>query len=107
MASFGESEVARLLEDASIVRHRGKIEAVINIAQRSVELVVGPATVYAFMQAMGLVNDHLTGGQACATAQAAREAFTRPSPTKRRFRPCRRLQLTVEVRDQHGLRLAT
>ncbi len=79
----------------------------INIAQRSVELVVGPATVYAFMQAMGLVNDHLTGGQACATAQAAREAFTRPSPTKRRFRPCRRLQLTVEVRDQHGLRLAT
>jgi len=100
--------LARLLDDAAIVRHRGKIEAVINNAQRAVELVaqegslarfvwtfepksdspeldragllsitdesralarefkrkgwrfVGPTTVYAFMQAMGLVNDHLT-----------------------------------------------
>ncbi len=126
VASFGEDDVARLLDDAAIVRHRGKIEAVINNAQRAVELVaqegslarfvwtfepksdspdldragvlsitdesralarefkrkgwrfVGPTTVYAFMQAMGLVNDHLTGCHVRATAQAAREAFARP-----------------------------
>src|SRR6202050_875049 len=110
IASFGESDIARLLADASIVRHRGKIEAVINNAQRAVEVVsaagslaafvwqfepeprvgglrrdaieahtedsralarelkrrgwkfVGPTTVYAFMQEMGLVNVHLAGG---------------------------------------------
>ncbi len=39
---------------------------------------VGPTTVYAFMQAMGLVNDHLTGCHLRATAQAASEAFARP-----------------------------
>ena len=39
---------------------------------------VGPTTVYAFMQAMGLVNDHLTGCHARASARAAREAFARP-----------------------------
>jgi DNA-3-methyladenine glycosylase I len=126
VANFGSDDVARLLDDAAIVRHRGKIEAVINNAQRAVELVaqegslarfvwtfepqsdspdldragllsitdesralarefkrkgwrfVGPTTVYAFMQAMGLVNDHLTGCHARATAQAAREAFSRP-----------------------------
>jgi DNA-3-methyladenine glycosylase I len=126
VATFTEDDVARLLEDASIVRHRGKIEAVINNAQRAVELVadegslghllwsyeperrsgelelgelqsitdqsralarelkrrgwrfVGPTTVHAFMQAMGLVNDHLTGCDARASAHAAREAFNRP-----------------------------
>ena len=116
VARFGEGDVARLLGDAGIVRHRGKIEAVINNAQRAVELVaaegslahyiwgfeparrtggldraalmelavtedskalakdlkrrgwrfVGPTTVYAFMQAMGLVNDHLDGCDAQA-----------------------------------------
>jgi len=39
---------------------------------------VGPTTVYAFMQAMGLVNDHLDGCAAKARADAAREAFARP-----------------------------
>ena len=112
VASYTDRDVERLLADASIVRHRGKIEAVINNAQRATELVeavrvpgrarvelravarrrgrrtladaravtqtdesralardlkqrgwrfVGPTTVYAFMQAMGLVNDHLGG----------------------------------------------
>jgi DNA-3-methyladenine glycosylase I len=126
VATFDEDDVARLLDDASIVRHRGKIEAVINNAQRAVELVadegslghflwsyeperrsgelkqgdlqsvtdqsralarelkrrgwrfVGPTTVHAFMQAMGLVNDHLTGCHARGTALAAREAFKAP-----------------------------
>jgi DNA-3-methyladenine glycosylase I len=129
IARFGERDVARLLADASIVRHRGKIEAVINNARRAVELVeeegslanfvwrfeppsrkapldrttlaglaqteesralaselkrrgwrfVGPTTVYAFMQAMGLVNDHLHGCDTYLEVQQARTEFERPS----------------------------
>ena len=113
VARFDAHDVARLLTDAGIVRHRGKIESTINNAKRVIELraefgslsayvwrfqpapasrpkrlslealramttspesvamskdlkkrgwsFVGPTTVYAFMQAMGLVNDHLDG----------------------------------------------
>jgi DNA-3-methyladenine glycosylase I len=106
VAGFGEDDVARLLGDAGIIRHQGKIRSTINNAARALELVddhgslaayfwsgagpeepppteippvtpasialskelkrrgwsfVGPTTVYAFMQAMGLVNDHLGG----------------------------------------------
>ncbi len=113
IAEFNEQDVERLLGDAGIVRHRGKIESTINNAKRAIELVeeagslsaffwsfepdpasrppvidhasmsvigkspesvalskalkkrgwsfVGPTTAYAFMQAMGLVNDHLEG----------------------------------------------
>jgi DNA-3-methyladenine glycosylase I len=130
VAGFGAREVERLLEDASIVRHRGKIEATISNARRALELVevegslaafvwrfeptaaerprdvtraalaelsqtdasralakelkrrgwsfVGPTTVYAFMQAMGLVNDHLHGCDARSRVEAARAALTRP-----------------------------
>jgi DNA-3-methyladenine glycosylase I len=128
VARFGERDVERLLADASIVRHRGKIEAVIGNARRAVELVdeagslaayvwafeppartapldraglgalaqtessralardlrrrgwrfVGPTTVYAFMQAMGLVNDHLGGCAAHRAVELARERFERP-----------------------------
>jgi DNA-3-methyladenine glycosylase I len=128
VAGFGEADVERLLGDAGIVRHRGKIEAVINNARRAVELVtsegslaayvwgfapqpraggldpdgvgqpsvteestalakdlkrrgwrfVGPTTVYAFMQAMGLVNDHRDGCAARVTAQEARGRFVVP-----------------------------
>lgn len=39
---------------------------------------VGPTTVYAFMQAMGLVNDHLEGCICRPRVEAARQAFTRP-----------------------------
>ena len=122
IAEFGPHDVARLLDDAGIVRHRGKIEAVINNAGRAVELVaaegslarhiwsfapprrphapagaivstdeskalakdlkrrgwrfVGPTTVYAFMQSMGLVDDHATGCASRGPAEAARDAFT-------------------------------
>lgn len=38
VAEFDESDVERLLQDAGIIRHRGKIEATINNAQRLVEL---------------------------------------------------------------------
>ena len=131
VAGYGEKDVERLLEDASIVRHRGKIEATINNAQRAVELLdeegslaayvwrfepdaasrpkrltwaallemaetpesralakdlkrrgwrfVGPTTVYAFMQAMGLVNDHLHGCAVRKGAAEARASFTPPT----------------------------
>ena len=116
VARFGEADVERLLGDAGIIRHRGKIEATINNAQRAVEMVeaegsiaafvwsfepdrergpsgasetaesralakelkrrgwrfVGPTTVYAFMQAMGLVNDHLEGCDAREPVERAR-----------------------------------
>ena len=59
----------RLLGDAGIVRHRGKIEATIANARATVALskalkragfrFVGPTTVYSTMQACGVVNDHL------------------------------------------------
>ena len=127
VAGFTDADVDRLLADAAIVRHRGKIEAVINNAQRAVELAreegslaryvwrfeppptrelhraglaqltttpaakalakdlkargwrfVGPTTVYAFMQAMGLTNDHLTGCDARASVERARSQFVRP-----------------------------
>jgi DNA-3-methyladenine glycosylase I len=128
VANFDDRDITRLLNDAAIVRHRGKIEAVINNARRAIELVaqegslaafvwryepathaspadraaiaqratspesvalandlkrrgwrfVGPTTVYAFMQAMGLVNDHLSGCAIHAPAHAARRQFTRP-----------------------------
>src|SRR5215813_8934149 len=118
VARFGERDVKRLLGDAGIVRHRGKIESTINNAKRCVELVqaegslaryiwsfepasrrpsqlaqteesralakdlkkrgwsfVGPTTVYAFMQAMGLVNDHLDGCAIRQRVEAARASL--------------------------------
>ena len=131
VARFGEKDVERLLGDASIVRHRGKIEATVNNARRAVELVeeegslaayawrfepdpatrpkrptwsvllemsttpeskamakdlkqrgwrfVGPTTVYAFMQAMGLVNDHVHGCSAREPVEQARATFRTPT----------------------------
>ncbi|MEO6897372.1 MAG: DNA-3-methyladenine glycosylase I [Caldimonas sp.] len=125
VARFGATDVLRLLGDAGIVRHRGKIESTINNARRVRELraefgsfaayawcwepfagtrperltpavlaalgpsaaaidlskdlkrrgwtFVGPTTVYAFMQAMGLVDDHFEGCH-------ARGAIERESP---------------------------
>jgi DNA-3-methyladenine glycosylase I len=131
VSRFGARDVERLLDDASIVRHRGKIESTINNARRALELVeaegslaafvwrfeptdaerpprithevlhelaqtdasralakelkrrgwtfVGPTTVYAFMQAMGLVNDHLEGCASRPRVEAARVALARPT----------------------------
>ena len=124
VARFGARDVKRLLGDAGIIRHRGKIESTINNAARALELIeehgsmakyawgfvpppkerprvvtrkalmrmsetptsvalakdlkrrgwtfVGPTTVYAFMQAMGLVNDHLEGCVIRPLAEAER-----------------------------------
>jgi len=125
IARFTERDVERLLKDEGIVRHRGKIEAVINNAQRAQELArqegslaaflwryepddkqlaspqtastsaasialsrelkkrgwkfVGPTTVYAFMQAMGLINDHVEQCIARAEVERARKSFTTPA----------------------------
>lgn len=124
VARFTQRDVERLLNDAGIVRHRGKIEAVINNAARAQELVeregslaaviwryeadtkpiaesqtvsssaeslalskylkklgwkfIGPTTVYAFMQAMGLINDHAEGCVVRAKVTRARKAFKPP-----------------------------
>ena len=127
IARFGEADVARLLADEGIVRHRGKIEAVIANARATLALReqgetlsallwrhappplakapkaltvqastaesaalakalkargfgwLGPTTVYAFMQATGMVNDHHPGCHAWALAHASRQAFTAPA----------------------------
>ncbi|MDA8870419.1 DNA-3-methyladenine glycosylase I [Rhizobiaceae bacterium] len=132
VASFDDEDVERLVSDAGIVRHRGKIVSTIGNATRAMEMVkaegslgayfwsyadaaradrpkvwdakaasaitttatstamskdlkkrgwtfVGPTTCYAFMQAMGLVNDHLEGCAYRAETQAAQDAFVMPS----------------------------
>ena len=124
IAKFTPKDVDRLLQDEGIVRHRGKIEAVINNAQHTVELVkqegslatyiwqfepkpehvaapqtastsaesvalskalkkqgwkfVGPTTVYAFMQAMGLINDHVEGCMVRSKVESSRRKFRVP-----------------------------
>ena len=130
VAAYTEADVQRLLADAGIVRHRGKIEAVIHNAGRAIELqrefgslaryfwqfevdiskrpkkltvevlrtfttapeaialskdlkkrgwkFVGPTTMYAFMQAMGLVNDHQHDCHVRAAVEDARRALPRP-----------------------------
>jgi DNA-3-methyladenine glycosylase I len=124
VARFTARDVERLLQDKGIVRHRGKIEAVVNNARQARDLVdrhgslaaffwryepdpgglaapqtastssesialskdlkkrgwkfVGPTTVYAFMQAMGLVNDHVEGCVIRGKVEDARNSFKRP-----------------------------
>ncbi|WP_040522978.1 DNA-3-methyladenine glycosylase I [Gordonia araii] len=124
VAEFGEHDIERLLQDPGIVRHRGKIEAAVNNAQRAVELAsaegslaayiwrfepepgeigipqsktqsatsvalskdlkkrgwrfVGPTTAFAFIQSMGLFNDHQLECKIRAEVDAARAAFDRP-----------------------------
>ncbi len=131
VATFDEADSRRLVLDAGIVRHRGKIASTINNALRAQELrsefgslaayfwrfepqggtrperithqslsgmttsaesialskdlrkrgwsFVGPTTMYAFMQAMGLVNDHIEGCTARQRALDARATFASPA----------------------------
>ena len=122
VAAFGAADVARLLGDAAIVRHRGKISAAVNNARRCLELVaehgslasyiwtfeppaelmplmltesaasialsddlkrhgwkfIGPTTIHAFMQSMGLFNDHAVGCITRSQVEEARRRFTPP-----------------------------
>nr|WP_272210417.1 DNA-3-methyladenine glycosylase I [Marinicella sp. W31]MDC2876298.1 DNA-3-methyladenine glycosylase I [Marinicella sp. W31] len=131
IARYTESDVERLLGNAGIIRHRGKIEATINNAGRAIEMkrefgtlaawfwaqepgpevrpaivdretlvanpttpvsvkiskdlkkrgwkFVGPTTVYAFMQAMGLVNDHIEGCCCRGEVERLRAELVRPA----------------------------
>ena len=139
VARFNVRSVERLLGDASIVRHRGKIEATIHNARRALELIeergslaahvwsfepaaaerprrltraalmkltetpasralskdlrargwrfVGPTTCYAFLQSMGVVNDHLEGCSIRAEVEARLDRFRRPRPLRARSDP--------------------
>jgi DNA-3-methyladenine glycosylase I len=130
VAAFSDADVERLVQDAGIVRHRGKIVSTINNAKRAQELrrefgslaaffwshepkaadrpitvtwawatanptspashaiskalkkrgwsFVGPTTVYAFCQAMGLVNDHVEGCICRKPVEALRATLKRP-----------------------------
>jgi DNA-3-methyladenine glycosylase I len=125
VARFSARKVEALLLDASIIRHRGKIEATVQNARALRPLVeefgslaayiwrfepeagaaptrasipatspasialskdlrrrgfgfVGPTTAYAFMQAVGLVNDHVAGCFARAEVERARARLARP-----------------------------
>ena len=118
VAGFDDSDIERLLGDAGIIRHRGKVTSTVNNAGRALETIeehgslaayfyqwfeaisdppeelaattpasvalakdlkrrgwsfVGPTTAYAFMQAMGLVNDHLEGCWVREAAETARQ----------------------------------
>jgi DNA-3-methyladenine glycosylase I len=149
VARFGPRDVERLLGDAGIVRHRGKIESAIRNARLALDLAseagslaayfwsfeperstrparvtwevvrampttpasvalskdlrrrgfsfVGPTTMYAFMQAVGIVDDHLHGCAIRPRAERARRAFQRPEapgagngPRRRSARPAQR-----------------
>ncbi len=120
VAAYTARDVERLLADAGIVRHRGKIEAAIHNAGRAQALIreegslaahvwrfeslgaaplastspasialskdlkkrgwafVGPTTVHAFLQAMGLINDHAQGCAIREEVARARAAFHPP-----------------------------
>ena len=132
VARFTGKDVETLVQDAGIIRHRGKIESAINNAQKVCDLIdtqgtgalakliwsheptakqrpakitpeiagtlgqteqsqnlsktlrkmgfnfVGPTTMYALMQSMGVVNDHLEGCSHRAQVEAARKALMRP-----------------------------
>lgn len=134
VAQFGDADVDRLLADAGIVRHRGKINSTINNAARAIEMkdefgslaayfwqfepkpqerpkeltwdvlismpttdaskalskdlkkrgwsFVGPTTAYAFMQAMGMVNDHIEGCDCRAEIEELRANLVRPQPAQ-------------------------
>ncbi len=131
VARFDDDDVERLVADAGIIRHRGKITSTINNAKRAIEMrdefgslaayfwayepgpenrperldhetlmglaktdvstaiskdlkkrgwsFVGPTTVYAFMQAMGMVNDHIEGCHVREVVEALRGSFRRPA----------------------------
>jgi DNA-3-methyladenine glycosylase I len=131
VATFTARDVERLVKDAGIIRHRGKIASTINNAKRALELIdekgslaayfwswepkpesrprqltqaqllkmstspesvalskdlkkrgwtfVGPTTCYAFMQAMGLVNDHVEGCAVRGEVDRSRNSLTRPA----------------------------
>lgn len=125
VAAMGAEDVTRLLADATIIRHRGKIEAAIANAAAALDVAdewgtlaaffwsfepldrppstepttaesaalakelkrrrfrfVGPTTAYAFMQATGIVNDHVPGCATRSEVATARQRFVRPTTSR-------------------------
>lgn len=126
VAAMTEDDIEKQVQNAGIIRHRGKIKSTINNARKAIELIeekgslarhfwsyepknreiiksisdvpattdvstaiskdlkkrgwsfVGPTTAYAFMQAMGMVNDHIEGCYCHARIEKARAEFIRP-----------------------------
>lgn len=124
VARYGPKDLERLMDDAGIIRHKGKILATINNAQRAMEIIaeegslsrylwawepesitrkqdhtlsfsdasealsrdlksrgwswVGPTTMYSFMQAVGMINDHSQICHAWENIERLREKFVRP-----------------------------
>jgi len=80
VAQFDDADVTRLLGDPGIVRHRGKIEVALSkdLKKRGWRFV-GPTTAYAFIQAMGLINDHQHECKTRAEVDAARRMFVPPA----------------------------
>lgn len=123
VALFNGNDINRLMSDEGIVRHSGKIEAVINNAHRAKELIsewgslahffwpyevavntympqsvttsaesvtlakelkkrgwrfLGPTTIFAFMQATGLINDHAEHCHSRDIVEHAKQNFIRP-----------------------------
>lgn len=126
VAAMGDADIEKQVQNAGIIRHRGKIKSTINNARKAIELIeeqgslakyfwsyepknrapiksisdvpattdistaiskdlkkrgwsfVGPTTAYAFMQAMGMVNDHIVGCYCYEKIEKARAEFIRP-----------------------------
>lgn len=72
VASFGEPDVLRLLDDAGIIRHRGKIEATINNAQRAIELVEAEGSLVDWVWSWAVLEPERTaeGGIPATTARS-------------------------------------
>src|SRR5436190_216270 len=68
----------RTLADARAVTHTDESRALARDLKKRGWRFVGPTTVYAFMQAMGLVNDHLTGCDIRDEVEQARATLNRP-----------------------------
>lgn len=71
VAAFDESDVERLLGDAGIVRHRGKIEAVVNNAARAMELVAERGSLAAYFWSFEPPLSELGDPQTLTTSPAA------------------------------------
>lgn len=126
VAAMTDADIEKQVQNAGIIRHRGKIKSTINNARKAIELIeeqgslakyfwsyepknrapiksisdvpattdistaiskdlkkrgwsfVGPTTAYAFMQAMGMVNDHIVGCYCYEKIEKARAEFIRP-----------------------------
>lgn len=63
VASFDESDVERLLGDVGIIRHRGKIEATINNAQRACELMESAGSIVDWVWEWAVVEPERDGGE--------------------------------------------